>query len=74
MRLDVRRAARAGGFPGWDHAAQESWKEKIFPVSACQVDGGSGNFTWDEARLAHRLDARWKRGFKRMMYGLGVWP
>lgn len=73
-RLDVRRAARADGFVGWDHARQEHWEEKIFSSADCQLDSGTNSFTWDEARLPRHLEPSWARGVKRVMHGLRIWP
>jgi glycosyltransferase involved in cell wall biosynthesis len=73
MRLDVRRAARANGFPGWDHAAQERWQEKIFDVTDCRKDDGDGGFSYDAASLPRHLEPRWARAVKRVMYGLRIW-
>jgi glycosyltransferase involved in cell wall biosynthesis len=73
-RLDTRREARRRGFPGWEHAAQEGWREKIAEAGGLHYDDGSGRLTVDEQALPNHLGSRRLRIVRRVMHGLGIWP
>jgi glycosyltransferase involved in cell wall biosynthesis len=74
MRLDTRRAARARGFKGWDHANEENWRSMLARVEDCQVDKGDGRFVIDEERLPRHMERPIHRAVKRIMHGAGIWP
>jgi glycosyltransferase involved in cell wall biosynthesis len=73
-RLDIRRAARAQGFIGWDHASQVSWAEKIADRARCQFDDGSGHYPVDETRIPRHIEPPARRLLKLLMHRTGVWP
>ena len=72
-RLDTRRNNRQRGFTGWEHASQESWREKLVDRSACTLDKGDGNYLIDESRLPRHLESFPRRIVKQAMHGLGLW-
>lgn len=74
VRLDTRREQRARGFHGWDHARQESWKEKIVHHKECRFDDHSGKFHIDESLLPQHLDPLPRRVAKFVLHRSGVWP
>jgi hypothetical protein len=73
-RLDIRRDNRARGFPGWEHASQLSWKEKIFTVESCQLDRGDGHYVIDESTMIRHIEPWPKRTAARILHGLAIWP
>jgi glycosyltransferase involved in cell wall biosynthesis len=74
LRLDTRRDARRRGFRGWDHAAQESWREKIDDAARLHYDDGTSPPVIDEKNLPDHLGSWKTRVVKRVMHGLGIWP
>jgi hypothetical protein len=74
VRLDVRRAHRAQGYRGWDHAKEASWREKIVNHTECQVDDGSGRFQIDESMLPRHRDPLPRRVVKLALHRAGIWP
>ncbi|MBC8002845.1 MAG: glycosyltransferase family 2 protein [Opitutaceae bacterium] len=74
MRLDLRRAVRAKGFNGWDHASQVTWQEKIVDHSECLVDDGSGHYSFDESKLPQHIEPLPRRLCKMLMHRTGIWP
>ena len=73
VRLEVRRAVRAQGYAGWDHAKEASWKDKIIDHQECEVDDGSGHFRMDEARLPRHRDPLPRRLVKLALHRSGIW-
>jgi hypothetical protein len=73
-RLDTRRDNRSRGFPGWEHAAQADWQEKIVDRASLQLDRHDGNFVIDPKKLPVHTDALPKRWAKMLLHQLGVWP
>lgn len=72
-RLDTRRLARERGFPGWEHAAQTDWREKITNHEELHYDAQDGNYVVDTAKLPQHIESFPKRLMKRFMYGVGIW-
>ena len=73
-RLNIRRAARASGFSGWAHAAQEDWSQKIVDHSLLSVDSGTDVFHYDNTSLEPHMERSWVRAVKRLAHGIRVWP
>ena len=72
-RLNTRIENRERGFPGWAHAAQASWKEKIVDSSTCQFDDGSGRYAFDETALPHHIEPGPRRLIKSFMHRSRIW-
>lgn len=73
-RLDTRREARRRGFPGWEHAAQEDWREKIVGAGQLHFDAGDGRFLIDSQALPNHRGSWRSRLVKRVFHGVGLWP
>ncbi len=73
-RLDTRIDNRQRGFPGWAHAAQASWREKIVDASTCKFDDGSGHYSFDESALPRHVEPGPRRFIKSLMHRSGIWP
>lgn len=73
MRLDVRRAHRAGGFEGWDHAKEAGWREKLVPASRLQRDAGDGSWVVPEAVRKIHVESLPRRALKRALGWLGYY-
>jgi hypothetical protein len=73
-RLDTRRDNRARGFPGWEHAKELSWKEKIVRVDTCHVDLGNGIYEIDWQKLPKHIEPPHVRFLKMLLHGMNVWP
>lgn len=73
-RLDTRRDNRARGFPGWDHASQADWREKVVDAGTLCYDNGDGRLEIDEAKLPRHLEPLPKRWTKMALHALGIWP
>ena len=73
MRLDVRRENRRRGFEGWDHAKEESWREKIVTAASLHHDNG-GELIVEPEILAPLREPTPRRWIKQFMHGTGVWP
>ncbi len=73
-RLDVRRDSRKRGFEGWDHAKEETWREKIVPSAMlhCEEEGRPLIVEDDVRRQARETPAR--RLTKTALHTLGIWP
>ena len=74
MRLNTRIDNRRRGFPGWEHAAQSSWREKIVDKSTCMYDNGSGQYVFDETALPRHVEYGVRRFVKTFMHRSGIWP
>ena len=74
LRLDLRRAHRALGFKGSEHASQMSWKEKIALAHNCLVDDGPGDYQIEESRLPRHIEPSLRRLLKTVMHTTGFWP
>ena len=73
-RLDTRRLSRERGFPGWDHAAQLNWQEKIDSSENLHYDHQNGEFSVYWSRLPNHLESFPHRTIKQVMHGLKIWP
>lgn len=73
-RLDTRRLSRERGFPGWDHASQLTWNEKIDNSRELFVDNGSDEFNVFWSRLPKHVELTHHRLIKYLMHGLKIWP
>ena len=74
MRLDVRRANRARGFEGWDHAKEAGWREKLVPRAQLHRDDGDGRYIVEENVRAQYREPAGRRLLKRIMHATGIWP
>jgi glycosyltransferase involved in cell wall biosynthesis len=72
-RLDTRRQSVERGFPGWQHAIQNSWREKIVPASKLKERVGDG-FEYSEPHLPNHLEPVGKRMAKRLLHQLNLLP
>lgn len=73
-RLDTRREARRRGFPGWEHASQEKWHEKIVDAATLHFDVGDGQIRIDSGELPDHCGSWRSRLAKRLLHGMGIWP
>ncbi|HEY9698674.1 MAG TPA: glycosyltransferase family 2 protein [Trichocoleus sp.] len=74
QRLDTRRQSRERGFPGWEHAAETDWRQKIVSFEKLHYDTHKGRYITDIVKLPNHLDPFHKRFLKRAMHGVGIWP
>ncbi|MBD2570580.1 glycosyltransferase family 2 protein [Anabaena lutea] len=72
-RLDTRRLARERGFPGWDHAVEKDWREKITNPDTLNYDAQDGNYVINTDSLPNHLESFPRRIMKRFMHGVGIW-
>jgi hypothetical protein len=73
-RLDTRRAAAAGGWQHFQHSLEKTWREKVADPAGLSLDRGDGQYDIDPAKLPRHLEPTWRRGLKRIMHGLHLWP
>ncbi|MGD1094124.1 MAG: glycosyltransferase family 2 protein [Bryobacteraceae bacterium] len=74
MRLDVRRENRAKGFPGWEHAKELDWKEKLVDPETTTYDDGVSGYSIDDQALPCHMDAMPRVIIKQIMHRLRIWP
>lgn len=74
MRLDVRRANRARGFEGWDHAKEEDWRSMLASRADLKRDEGDGRYVVAEKVRAQFSEPKSRRLMKRFMHATGLWP
>ncbi|MEO3707154.1 glycosyltransferase family 2 protein [Trichormus azollae] len=72
-RLDTRRLARERGFPGWDHAVEKDWRNKITNSHKLNSDQQDGNYIIDTAELPNHLESFTQRILKIFMHTLRIW-
>jgi glycosyltransferase involved in cell wall biosynthesis len=72
-RLDTRRQSVERGFPGWQHAIQSTWRDKIVPASKLKVSMDN-NYEYSELDLPSHLEPRGKRLAKRLLHRIHLLP
>lgn len=72
-RLDTRQSNRERGFPGWEHAVQTDWRQKLTDHNKLHYDYQDGNYVVDIAALPNHLEPLPQRFIKRLMHGFGIW-
>jgi len=72
-RLDTRRSNRERGFPGWEHAIEEDWQQKIVSADRLNYDTQNGDYSIDVSKLPNHLETPFRRMLKKLMHGLGIW-
>lgn len=73
LRLDTRRQAIARGFPGWEHAQADDWREKLTEAERLHYDAKDNSLQIDSTKLPQHLEPIKRRLLKRMMHAMGVW-
>lgn len=73
-RLDTRRDNRSRGFPGWEHASQATWQEKIADPAKLHFDDRTGRYVFDYDRLPRHMESRLGRWCKMALHATGIWP
>ncbi len=73
-RLATRLDSVRRGFPGWEHARTDNWREKV-PVAATLHEWRPGQpFAYEERSLPRHLEKPLRRVAKLALHGLGVLP
>jgi hypothetical protein len=73
-RLNTRRDNRERGYPGWAHACEASWMEKIVDAKDCHFDDESANYIVDREKLPRHIEPPVRRLVKTFMHRSGIWP
>ena len=73
-RLDTRRNNRERGFPGWEHAVEINWQDKLVDVSELNHDVKNGPYKIDQTKVPNHLESFPRRTLKKLMHGTGIWP
>jgi hypothetical protein len=74
FRLRTRQEARNRGFPGWSHAIDGVWQDKLADLGSVYEDLGDSCFIVDESISRSHLDPFYLQVFKRLMHGFKLWP
>lgn len=72
-RLDTRRYNRERGFPGWEHATESNWKDKLVSTQELNYDAQNGEYRINTAKLPNHLESFPRRTLKKVMHGVGIW-
>ncbi len=72
-RLKTRQVARELGFPGWEHAVETNWREKLANADELQYDNQDNKFLINWKKLPNYLETPSKRLLKHIMHGIKVW-
>ncbi|BAY07248.1 glycosyltransferase family 2 protein [Calothrix sp. NIES-2098] len=72
-RLDTRRINRERGFPGWEHAVEQNWQQKVTDPTTLHYDSQDGKYEIDRVTLPNHLESFYQRLVKRFMHSTGIW-
>ncbi len=72
-RLDTRRMNRERGFPGWEHAVENDWQQKITDPDTLHYDSQNGKYEINTVTLPNHLESFSQRLVKRFMHSAGIW-
>jgi glycosyltransferase involved in cell wall biosynthesis len=74
LRLDIRRDNRERGFEGWEHAKEESWKEKVRNSADLFHETNKDHFSVSKSDLIAPQESIVRAAIKHLMHKSTLWP